>query len=83
MNENATPKLGPFLKVTRLGDSLGVVLPQEVVERLGLKDGDQLSAVEQADGSVGFSLPTSRERTMQVARHVMQRYSETFRILAK
>lgn len=84
MNENAAPGFGAtVVTVTRIGDSLGVILPREVIERLGLKDGDQLSAVEQANGSVEIAPLTVRERTMQVARRVMEQYAETFRILAK
>lgn len=83
MNENATPKPTTVLKVTRIGDSLGVVLPPEVVERLGLKDGDQLSAVEQADGAMQFATISTQNRTMQAARRVIDQYAETFRILAK
>jgi putative addiction module antidote len=83
MNENATPKPTTVLKVTRIGDSLGLVLPPEVVERLGLKDGDQLSAVEQADGAMQFATISTQDRTMQAVRRVMDQYAETFRILAK
>lgn len=34
------------VKVLRSGDGLGVVLPPEVVERLALHDGDELSVTE-------------------------------------
>ncbi len=39
------------LKVRRFGNSLGVVLPKEVVSRLSTKDGDFLYLIEGSDGS--------------------------------
>ena len=40
------------LKVTRVGDATGVVLSDEALEKLGVKDGDMLNAVETEHGIV-------------------------------
>ena len=38
------------LKVTRVGDAVGVVLTDEVLEKLGVADGDMLHAEESGAG---------------------------------
>jgi len=38
------------IKVRKFGNSLGVVLPKEVIHRLNTRDGEQLFLVETADG---------------------------------
>ncbi len=38
------------LKVRRFGNSLGVVLPRDVISRLRTKDGDPLFLIEAPDG---------------------------------
>jgi putative addiction module antidote len=40
------------LKICPVGNSLGVVLPREVLSRLNLKSGDSLHLVEAPDGSM-------------------------------
>ena len=40
------------LKVTRIGDATGVVLSDEALEKLGVKDGDMVNAVETEHGIV-------------------------------
>ena len=40
------------LKVTRVGDAIGVVLSDKVLEKLGVKDGDMVNAVETEHGIV-------------------------------
>ena len=52
------------LKVRKFGNSLGVVLPKEVISRLQTADGEALFLIEAPDG--GYSLrptiPASRRR---------------------
>jgi len=43
------------LKVRKIGNSLGVVLPREVVSRLNAADGKQLYLSETPDGSYRLS----------------------------
>lgn len=85
MGENAKiPVEDAVLEVREMGDSLGFILPRELVERLKLKSGDRFNAVEQADGSIAFApLQDARARTQAAAHRVITEYAETFRILAK
>jgi putative addiction module antidote len=39
-----------ILKVTTVGDSLGIILPREILERLRVQTGDSLYAVETKQG---------------------------------
>lgn len=39
------------LKVRRIGNSLGVVLPKEAINRLQTADGERLFLIEGSDGS--------------------------------
>jgi putative addiction module antidote len=85
MGEN--PKIqieDAVLEVRAMGESLGVVLPRQLAERLNLKSGDRLNAVMQADGSVAFTpVQDARSRTQAAAQRVISEYAETFRILSK
>jgi antitoxin MazE len=40
------------MQVSRWGNSLAVRLPKALVERLGLKEGDQLNVVAAKDGAI-------------------------------
>jgi putative addiction module antidote len=71
------------LKLTSIGNSVGVILPKEVLARLGVGKGDTLFAVE-TDG--GLRLTTSDpefEKQMEVARQVMKKRRTVLRALAK
>ena len=71
------------LKVRKVGNSLGLVLPKEAISRLNVESGDALFITE-APG--GFRLtPANPEfaKQMQVAKKVMKRYRNTLRELAK
>jgi putative addiction module antidote len=72
------------LKVRKFGNSLGVVLPKEVIDRLHASDGERLFLVEAPDG--GYRLTPydpEFERQMQIAEEGMARYRNTLRALAK
>ena len=71
------------LKLTAIGNSVGLILPKEVLARLGVGKGDTLFAVE-TDG--GLRLTTSDpefEKQMEVARQVMKKRRTVLRALAK
>ena len=38
------------VKVQRIGDEIGFVIPAEMIKRCGLKEGDELYPVKQDDG---------------------------------
>ncbi|HBF24164.1 MULTISPECIES: AbrB/MazE/SpoVT family DNA-binding domain-containing protein [Nitrosomonas] len=72
------------LKVRKLGNSLGVVLPKEVINHLRTGDGQRLFLTEASDG--GYLItpydPAFEEKMVKVE-NICDRYRNTLRILAK
>ena len=72
------------LQIRKIGNSVGVILPKELLARLKLKEGDKFYPVEQPDGSLRLSpFDPKHARTMELARQVMHEYRDTFAALAK
>ena len=72
------------LKIRKVGNSLGVVLPIEAVNRLHVGDGDRLFLTEAPEG--GYRLTPYNpefEAQMQLAEEGMAIYRNTLRALAK
>jgi putative addiction module antidote len=72
------------LKLRKVGNSVGVVLPKEALAHLKVDEGDTVCVTEAADGSLRMS-PTRAEvtRQLEVAQDIMRRYRNTLRELAK
>lgn len=71
------------LKLVRVGNSTGVILPKEVLARLRLEVGDELSLVETPGGVSLTRRDPGFEEQMAVAREVMRRRRNALRELAK
>lgn len=72
------------LKVRKIGNSLGVVLPKEVLARLNVTDGDVLHLTEAPDGSMRITpFDPDFDSQMEAARKGMSKYRNTLRELAK
>lgn len=71
------------LKVTQIGNSLGVILPKELAVRLKIEKGDTLFATETADGITLSPYDKSFEDQMTVMRQVMKKRRAALRELAK
>lgn len=72
------------LKVRKIGNSLGVVLPKEVITRLNTGDGKPLFLIEAADG--GYQLTPydpAFEKKLAKVEDIIDRYPNTLRILSK
>ena len=72
------------LKVRKIGNSLGVVLPKEAVSRLRAGDGDRLFLVEGPCG--GYQLTPydpAFEKKMKKAEDIIGRYRNTLHALSK
>ena len=72
------------LKVRKFGNSLGVVLPKEVIARLNTKDGAPLYLVEVPEG--GYRLvpyDPGFEAKMAKAEDIISRYRNTLHVLAQ
>ena len=71
------------LKLCKIGDSLGVVLPEDVVKRLGAGDSGELLLLEAPDGYHLTSPQEAQRRKLEKAEEIMRRYRNTLRELAK
>lgn len=72
------------LKVRRVGNSLGVILPREVVNRLRATEGQRLYLVEAPDSSYRLTRydPAFAEK-MAKAEDIISRYGNTLHMLAE
>jgi putative addiction module antidote len=72
------------LKVRKFGNSLGVVLPKDVINRLQTKDGEPLFLIEAPDGSYRLTpYDPVFEKKMAKAEDIIGRYRNTLHVLAK
>ena len=72
------------LKVRAVGNSLGVVLPKEILARLKVKSGDILHLTEAPDGSVRITPYAPQfDMQMRLARQGMAKFRNALRELAK
>lgn len=71
------------VKVTQIGNSLGVVLPREIVERLGIARGQHLTVTETTNGIELSAFDPKFEEHLRIAEEIMDRYRDTLRELAK
>ncbi len=72
------------LKVRKIGNSLGVVLPNEVVQALHTAEGETLHLTVSQDG--GYHLTPydpDFERKMRQVEEIASRYRDTLRTLSK
>ena len=58
-------------KLTSIGNSVGVILPKELLVKLGVQKGDTLYAVETPDGLKLSVSDPAYEAQMEVARRLM------------
>jgi putative addiction module antidote len=80
--ETPKPK-GLALKVRRIGNSLGVVLPKEVLAKLRVGEGDHLSVSDAPDGVTLRASNEALQEQIEAARRGMKRYRNALRELAK
>jgi putative addiction module antidote len=71
------------LKLTQIGNSVGVILPREMLARLGVVKGDTVYAIEQPDGVRLTVADPDFAAQMDVARLVMKERRAVLRELAK
>ncbi len=72
------------LKLRKIGNSVGVVLPKEALQHLKVREGDVLSLTEAPDGSVRLALTTPEVlHQLEAAQDIIRRYRRALRELAK
>lgn len=80
----AAPKSNhSVLKLTQIGNSLGLVLPREIIAELGVERGDKLFLTRSPDGYRITRADPEFERQMTLARQVMKKRYNVLRELAK
>jgi putative addiction module antidote len=71
------------LKVTQIGNSVGVILPKEMLARLKVGKGDSLYVTEVPDGVTLRPYDAEFAEQMEVAREIMRKRRNVLRELAK
>ena len=72
------------LKVRKFGNSLGVVLPKEVVNRLQTSENGRLFLLESENGDYRLTpYDPAFEKKMKKAEEIMARYRNTLHALSK
>lgn len=72
------------LQLRKIGNSIGLILPRDMLARLNLSEGDKLHVVEQSERGLNLSpYDPTHARALELARKAMKRYADTFRELAK
>jgi len=70
------------LKVRKIGNSLGVILPSSTLEELDVEEGDELFAIQTPDGIQLTPYDPEFAESMEDAREFMRTHRNAFRELA-
>lgn len=71
------------LKLTQIGNSVGVILPKEVLARLKLEKGDTVFITESPEGLTVTPFNPEVAEQVEAGRAFMREYRDTFHELAK
>jgi putative addiction module antidote len=71
------------LKLTQIGNSVGVILPKEALGRLKLSKGESVFLTETPDGYALTPYDPTLEEEIQAGREFMREFRDTFHQLAK
>ncbi len=71
------------VKITTIGNSVGIVLPKEVLNRLHVEKGDSLYLLETPDGIQLTPYDQDFAAEMEAAKRVMKKHRDALRKLAE
>ena len=72
------------LKLRKVGNSVGVILPKEALSRMNVSEGDTLVLTESQDGGFRVTPHTAGfDEKMKVFQSISRRYRNTLRELSK
>ena len=71
------------LKLRAVGNSVGVILPKDILAKLDVQEGDTIEVINTPDGLLLTSLSPEQAEQLRVGREVMRRYKSVLRELAK
>jgi putative addiction module antidote len=75
---------GYLLQIKKIGNSVGLIFPKELLARLKLKEGDKLHVIEQTERGIKLSpYDPKHAKAMEFARRSFREYADTYRALAK
>jgi putative addiction module antidote len=72
-----------ILKLTQIGNSVGVILPKEMLASLKLGKGESVFMTETPEGYVLTPYDPTLHEEMQAGREFMREFRDTFHALAK
>lgn len=75
--------LGRTLKVRKIGNSLGVVLPKDVLAKLKAGEGDELSVTDTPDGVALKATDDDTADLMRMAEDIMRKRRRVLKALAQ
>ncbi len=71
------------LKLTQIGNSVGIILPKDVLARLKLEKGDTVFVTDAANGVLLTPYDPGLEEQLKLGREFMREFRDTFHQLAK
>jgi putative addiction module antidote len=71
------------LKLVQIGNSVGVILPKDVLARLKLEKGESVFLTDTPDGVAITPYDPKIDDQIAAGREFMREYRDTFRALAK
>ena len=72
------------LSIKKIGNSVGLILPKELLARLKLKEGDKFHIVEQTERGIKLSpYDPKHAEAMDIARRSFRKYADTYKTLAE
>ena len=71
------------LKLTQIGNSVGVILPKDALAMLKLQKGESVFLTECADGFILTPYDPALDEELNAGREFMREYRDTFHQLAK
>ena len=71
------------LKLTQIGNSVGIILPKDALARLKLQKGESVFLTESAEGYIITPYDPALEEEISAGREFMREYRDTFHQLAK
>lgn len=75
---------GTVLSIKKIGNSVGFILPKELLARLKLKEGDKFHIVEQTERGIKLSpYDPKHAEAMDIARRSFRKYADTYKALAE
>ena len=84
MNEKPRKIEAEALVVRKIGNSVGLILPKELLARFNIQEGDKLFPIEGPDRELKLSpYNETHAKGMEIARKAFRTYANTFKALAE